>query len=98
MGPHVKWRLVITPRVQETLRVLPPQTKQYIRQALAEIALDPWIGKALRDELAGFYSFRTRRFRIVYRIQEATITVMVVGIGPRETIYEQVSSEIGKRF
>ena len=85
------WRLIITPKVQEALRKFSPGTKQYIRRALDDIREDPWVGKSLRDELLGFYSFRTRRFRIVYQIQRSTITVVVIGIGPRETIYKQVA-------
>ncbi len=88
----MKWRLVITPKVQETLRTFPPETKRYVRRALEEIVKDPWIGKPLRDELIGFHSFRARRFRIVYRMERRVITVVVVGIGPRETIYEAVKA------
>ena len=88
----MKWRLVITPKVQETLRTFPPETKRYVRRDLEEIVKDPWIGKPLRDELIGFHSFRARRFRIVYRMERRVITVVVVGIGPRETIYEAVKA------
>lgn len=90
----MKWQLVITPKVETTLRILSPQIKRYIRQALEEIRNDPWIGKSLRDELAGFYSFRARRFRIVYRIERQRITVVVVGVGPRKTIYQELAAEI----
>lgn len=86
----MKWRLVIAPKVQSAFRSFPPETKQYIRQALEEIADDPQIGKPLRDELEGLYSFRAKKFRIVYRIQHRTITVVVIGIGRRETIYEEI--------
>lgn len=87
------WRLVITPRVQEALRTFPPHTKRYIRQALHDLAKDPWLGKPLRDEFAGFYSFRVKRFRIVYQIQRRLITVIVIAIGPRETIYRELAGE-----
>ena len=90
----MKWRLVITPKVQETLRAFPPQTKRYIQEALHELPRDPWIGKPLRDELAGFYSFRVRRFRIVYQIERHIVTVVVIAIGPRETIYEELAEQI----
>jgi len=88
----VKWRLVITPRVQVELRILPPQTKQYIRQAFLAISQDPRNGKPLRDELTGLHSFRAKRFRVVYRIQRQTVSVVVVGVGPRETIYQELTA------
>ena len=86
----MKWRLVITPKVQEALRTFPPETKRYVRRALQEIVKNPWIGKPLRDELVGLNSFRVRRFRIVYRLERHVVMVIVVGVGPRETIYESV--------
>ena len=90
----MKWRLAITPKVQAALRTFPPKTRRYIREALQEICEDPWIGKPLRDELSGFQSFRARRFRLVYQIRRETITVMVIGVGHRRTIYEEVTAEI----
>jgi len=43
-------------------------------------------GKALVDDLAGYRSVRAvgQRYRIVYQIQEATIVVLVVGVGKRK--------------
>ena len=90
----MKWRLVITPKVQEALRAFSPETKRYIRGALEDLVKDPWIGKPLRDELAQLYSFRAKRFRIVYQIERPIITVVVVGIGPRKTIYEKLAGGI----
>lgn len=86
----MKWRLVITPKVQEALRTFPPETKRYVRRALQEIVKNPWVGKSLRDDLVGLHSFRVRRFRVVYRMERHVVTVIVVGIGSRETIYEAV--------
>ena len=88
------WHLVVKPKTETFLRSLPPETKRYIRASFEEIRKDPWIGKPLRDELAGLYSFRVRRFRIVYKIERQVITVVVVGIGPRKTIYEELIAEI----
>lgn len=90
----MRWRLVVTPKVEAALRTFPPQTKRYIRESFEEIRRDPRSGKPLRDELAGFYSFRTRRFRIVYQIERRLITIVVVGVGPRKTIYEDLMAEI----
>jgi mRNA interferase RelE/StbE len=88
------WRLSVTPKVQESLPALPPSIKRYVRQALEEISRDPWTGKPLRDELSGLRSFRVRRLRVIYKLREDTRTVMVVGVGSRETIYKETASEI----
>ena len=88
------WRLVITPKVERSIQVLSPQTKRYVRAALEELKRNPLSGKALHDELAGLYSYRMNRFRIVYRLEHHTITVVVVGVGRRESIYEELIAEL----
>ncbi|MBI3616344.1 MAG: type II toxin-antitoxin system RelE/ParE family toxin [Candidatus Omnitrophica bacterium] len=93
----MKWRLFITPKVQAALRTFPPETKRYIREAFGEICRNPWVGKPLRDELEGFHSFRAKRFRIVYQIRRHEITVAVIAVGPRETIYEELTAERSSR-
>ena len=90
----MRWRLIITPRVQSSLRAFPPEAKRYIREALDEIRKDPWVGKPLRDELAGLHSFRTRRFRVIYQIQRHVVTVVVIAVGPRKTVYEELATEL----
>ena len=94
MGQPVKWQLRITPAVQETVRSLPPKIKRYIQQAFEEIRKDPWSGKSLRDELEGYYSFRVRRFRVIYRLKRQLITVLVVGVDPRSIIYKELASSL----
>jgi len=51
------------------------------------------VGKPLRDELEGFHSFRAKRFRIVYQIRHREITVVAIAVGPRETLYEELTAE-----
>ena len=85
------WRLVIAVKIQERLRTLPPKTKQYVRQAFREITQDPKSGKFLKEELEGFHSYKTGRFRIVYKIRSEAHVIEVLGIGRRETIYAEVA-------
>ncbi len=86
----MRWRLVVAPEAQNVIRTLSPQTKKYVREALGELIKDPFCGKPLRDELAGLYSFRVRRFRVVYKVDRKIITVIVVAIGRRESIYDEL--------
>jgi mRNA-degrading endonuclease RelE of RelBE toxin-antitoxin system len=90
----VKWRLVITPVAQAALRIYSPETKQYIRAGLDEILDNPKIGKKLKDDLAGFFSYRVRRFRIIYQLQQHLVTIVVIAVGPGKTIYHDLVSDI----
>ncbi|MBM4054844.1 MAG: type II toxin-antitoxin system RelE/ParE family toxin [Planctomycetes bacterium] len=73
--------------VAELMRNMHPHLKKKIKASLQSIISDPYLGKALKDELAGLRSFRVSRFRIIYRISDEKLIETVV-IGPRERIYE----------
>jgi mRNA-degrading endonuclease RelE of RelBE toxin-antitoxin system len=62
-----------------------PQLKRKVRAALADILKDPDCGKALKEELEGYWSMPIGRTRIIYRHGESGVEI--VAIGPRETIY-----------
>ncbi|MEA2038840.1 MAG: type II toxin-antitoxin system RelE/ParE family toxin [Thermodesulfobacteriota bacterium] len=64
-----------------------PEIKKKIKSSLEIILSDPHAGKSLKGELTGLKSFRTGRFRIIYRISSKQI-IDIVSIGPRRIIYE----------
>jgi mRNA-degrading endonuclease RelE of RelBE toxin-antitoxin system len=71
---------------------LPPVLKRKVRAALADILDDPACGKALKEELEGYWSLRVGRSRIVYRLTASNVEI--VTIGPRESVYEEATREI----
>ncbi len=80
-------RYRVPEEVAGLLRRLHPVLKQKVRSGLELLAREPHAGKALREDLAGLYSLRTGRLRIVYRVGARRI-VEIVAIGPRQTVYE----------
>lgn len=66
----------ITETVQYILRHVHPDLKRSIRRALDELAHHPSKGKPLQEELAGLWSFRVSHYRIIYRMDEAGITIV----------------------
>jgi mRNA interferase RelE/StbE len=80
-------RLRVPGDVASLIRGLHPDLKRRVRSALAAVVVDPSVGKALRDELAGLRSCRVGRFRIIYRVAGSVIEI--VAVGPRATIYEE---------
>lgn len=69
------------------LRHMHPFQKQKIKACLDDIAENPTAGKMLQKELAGLYSYRVGRYRIIYIVNDAKKEVNVIAIGPRESIY-----------
>lgn len=67
---------------------LHPDLKKTVRRALEAILAEPAIGKSLKDELSGLASYRTKRFRIIYRRRPGQL-IEIIAIGPRRYIYEE---------
>ena len=91
----MKRKLKVTDTENKLIRHLPPRLKNKIRKALDEILEDPNAGKYLVEDLEGMRSYKIGRFRIVYRVEEASI--IVISIGPRKSIYENIALEM-KRY
>lgn len=84
--------LKVPAEIRSLIRRLHPQLKRKVRAALADIVKDPVCGKALKEELEGYWSLPIGRTRIIYRPGEGGIDI--VAIGPRETIYEDAFRQI----
>ena len=88
-------RLRVPRDVAELIRGLHPQLKRKVRAALEEMLKDPRTGKALRAELAGLWSFRVGKFRLIYRVERRHIGV--IAFGPRDRIYEETYRLIARK-
>lgn len=82
-------RLKVPAETVAYLRTLPPETKRKLRSGLTLLIDSPRAGKPLRAELAGLWSLRIGRLRIIYRIERSTIDI--IAIGPRSSIYGDVT-------
>lgn len=68
---------------------LHPATKSIVKKRIQEILENPYLGKALERDLAGYYSWRAKRYRIIYRIDELNHTIEIHYAGHRKDIYER---------
>lgn len=79
----------LTQQVQAAIRGMHPVLKRRVRAALDHIRASPDSGKPLLGELAGWWSVRVGRIRIVYRHRSRSSPVEVAAIGPRASIYSE---------
>lgn len=84
----------LTTTTQQLLRHLHPDLKRLIRQALDELASHSVKGKPLQEELAGLWSLRVSHYRVIYQLDEASITIIF--LGPRRTVYERLREALLK--
>ena len=84
-----KFVLKFTEETARILSKLHPNNKKLIIQALAELAENPYAGNDLQEEFYGFKSFKLKRFRVLYKINEEDNTIQIYHIGHRKDVYEQ---------
>ena len=58
-----------------------------IDNVLEILKTDPFIGKALKDNLKGKYSLRIGVYRMIYSVHKQEVTVYILDIGHRKEIY-----------
>jgi mRNA interferase RelE/StbE len=84
--------LKVPTEVRDLIRRVHPELRRKLRAALADILDNPTCGKALKEELEGYWSLRIGRSRIIYRLSGRDVEI--VAIGPRDSIYEEAARQI----
>jgi mRNA interferase RelE/StbE len=90
--PKPVWTVEFDDRARRELRKLDANVQQTILQYLREriaVAEDPRrFGKPLRRNLAGLCRYRIGDYRLICRIEDERIVVLVLQVGHRSEIYE----------
>jgi mRNA interferase RelE/StbE len=87
-----KARARFTPEAARTIARLPPEIKQLVRASIDELLINPESGSELTGELEGYRSSRAKRYRIVYRLNDAEMTVEILLVGHRRDVYDALRS------
>lgn len=83
----MNFRQKFTLLAADLIKKMPPQIKSQLRRACDELCLTPHVGKPLREELEGFYSWRHTRYRIIYKIDVKKSWVIIEYLGSRKDVY-----------
>jgi len=84
-----KYGMKFTPETSRILSRFHPENKKLIRSALEDLRKNPYAGSDLQEELHGFKSFKLKRYRVIYNIDEEENIIQIFHIGHRKDIYEQ---------
>jgi mRNA interferase RelE/StbE len=82
-------RLKFTPEAARLLSKLHPEGKKFSKEGLTELCQNPYLGHDLQQELSGFKSYKIKRYRILYDINEEEGVIQVYYVGHRRDVYEQ---------
>ena len=87
----MKYSLMCSEKAQKQLNKLDNSMKskilKYIDQNLFDTDNPKKFGKALRYNLKGFWRYRVENYRIIVKIEENELLILVVQIDKRDKIY-----------
>lgn len=90
-------KLIFTATAREKIRRMHPVIRQGIRACCDNLAENPYLGKALRNELEGYRALVYKRYRIIYKIEEKPRQIHVHTVGHREEIYESFTFHVKRK-
>jgi mRNA interferase RelE/StbE len=90
----VTWKVSYTRSAARAIRRLDPDVRARVRAAIRRLTEDPSRGKPLRLTLKGLRSWRTGDWRIVYRVRDQELEILVVAVGHRREVYDRVRDRL----
>lgn len=88
------YAILFTRETKRNVDKLDPSIKKVVRKAIESLAVNPGKGKSLAYDLAGLRSLRTSDYRIIYRIRERELLIIVIAVGHRREIYKKLKELI----
>jgi mRNA interferase RelE/StbE len=95
--PLSKFSARYTPECARLISKLPPDIKRLVRSTLDVLITKPEMGTELTGELDGYRSYRVRRYRIIYRVNEEDSCIEVYHVGHRRDVYQTLRSILSRR-
>ncbi len=88
MGLNLEYQVILTKKAKKILAKIKDRREQKsLLERIEKLKLEPnKQGKPLSKDLSGYFSIRAvgQRYRIVYKIDQNKILVIVVGLGKRK--------------
>ncbi len=91
-----RYSVFFTREAKRTIEKLDPSIRKIIKKAIESLAANPAKGKPLAYDLAGLHSLRTSDYRIIYRIREKELIIIVIAVGHRREIYKKLKQLLAR--
>lgn len=87
------WKIKFNPHAQKELAALDKSTQKKIIRFLEKRVLaidDPrLLGASLRGELKGLWKYRVGDYRLICRIYDTVLELLVLRVGHRKNVYKK---------
>lgn len=93
-GSKSKYSIEYHPRVVEyDIPKLDEKIKDIIERKIVKLIEEPLFGIALRGRLSGCYRLKISKYRIVYKVYDEKLIILVIAIGKRENLFVYRAAE-----
>ncbi len=92
-----RYKVFFTREAKRNVEKMDPSIKRIIKKAIESLAVNPAKGKPLAYDLAGLHSLRTSDYRIIYRVREKQLIIIVIAVGHRKEIYKKLKELLSGR-
>lgn len=86
----MSYKLLYLPLAGKDIKKLDHSIKPLIERAVLRLAENPTLGKPLSDNLRDYFSYRVSSYRIIYKIRNNELIVIIVSVGHRREVYEKL--------
>lgn len=87
----IKWTIIFTEPAEKAFSKLDRPTQKEIEKYLSQrvLAADTprALGKALKGNLSGYWSYRSGDYRIICKIEDQEFIVLIVRVAHRKEVY-----------
>ncbi|MFT4050981.1 MAG: type II toxin-antitoxin system RelE/ParE family toxin [Microbacterium sp.] len=83
------YSIQVLPAAVRAIRKLPPEAKRRVQAAISLLADDPRPPAATKLTARPEWRVRTGDYRVLYRIEDSVLTVVVVHAGHRRDVYNR---------
>jgi len=83
----VSYSLQIKASAAKALRGIHKTDRVRLIEAIDRLRENPHVGKVLKGALSGLRRIRVGRYRVIYEVTEAQLTVLVLRVGHRREVY-----------
>lgn len=84
----VEWDDAAVKELRKLDRQAQQEILRYFRERIASDDDPRRFGKSLSRELVGLWRYRVRNYRMICRIEDTKLIVLVLGVGHRKEIYK----------
>jgi len=85
-----RYNVFFTREAKRNVEKFDPSIKRVIQKAVESLAVNPAKGKPLAYDLSGLHSLRTSDYRIIYRVKEKKLIIIIIAVGHRKEIYKKL--------